>query len=510
MAYGFGSAPLVQNRAPRCSVSMETAETEKPTLKCEVRKLPRSAIALDIVVPKAMSQEIHLKTLKNLAKNAQMKGFRDGKVPPQAVIAKLGIQKVKEATVEQIVDVGMQNSGVGQKIQTVGDARLPEDLENVAKRYTVGEELEFTVEVDVYPQLAPDAEFEYKGLEVEVEEAEFNQEAYDNALFKLRKQHADCIDVENPAEEGDQVVVNMNGFLATPAGEKGEPLPAVAGGDGITVPLEAGKFMPGLIEGILGAKPKETREITVQFPPRSSAPQLAGKSAIFEVEVLQVQQRHLPEVGDEFAKRVREDMTWEELDGKLREGVQQDAEERLKQATHAEFEKALVKALPESFEIPDTMCDGVTKERFAAMLADMKERGTTEAKLKELITPENYERYRKISRPQVEAQLKGTFAIRAVSAAQGLSVPQNEVDDEVMTMQAQALQQKQKFKESEVRPRVEQQLERNMVLDFVQSQGKVEIVAKKEFDPEEVLGASPEDLAKQMQEEAAAKVTKEE
>ena len=77
-----------------------------------------------------------------------------------------------------------------------------------------------------------------------------------------------------------------------------------------------------------------------------------------------------------------------------------------KQATHAEFEKALVKALPESFEIPDTMCDGVTR-RFAAMLADMKERGTTEAKLKELITPEKYERYRKISRPQVEAQLRG-------------------------------------------------------------------------------------------------------
>ena len=47
-----------------------------------------------------------------------------------------------------------------------------------------------------------------------------------------------------------------------------------------------------------------------------------------------------------------------------------------------------------------------------------------------------------------------------------------------------------------------------MVLDYVQSQGKVEIVAKKEFDPEEVLGASPEDLAKQMQEEAAAKVTR--
>ena len=72
-------------------------------------------------------------------------------MPPQALIAKIGMQKVKEATVEQIVDVGLTQSGVGQKIQTVGDARLPEDLEVVAKRYKVGEGLEFTVEVDVMP-----------------------------------------------------------------------------------------------------------------------------------------------------------------------------------------------------------------------------------------------------------------------------------------------------------------------------------------------------------------------
>ena len=84
-----------------------------------------------------MANEIHLKTLARLAKNAKVPGFRDGKVPPQAVIAKLGMQKVKEATVEQIIDAGMQHNGVGQRIQTVGEARLPEEMENVASRYTV-------------------------------------------------------------------------------------------------------------------------------------------------------------------------------------------------------------------------------------------------------------------------------------------------------------------------------------------------------------------------------------
>jgi len=496
LAYAFSSTPpLLHRAAPRCLAP----HMEEDTLKCDVRKLPKSAIALDIIVPAQVADEIHLKTLAKLAKTAQLDGFRAGKVPPQAVIAKLGMQKVKEATVEQIVDVGMQKSGVGARVQTVGEARLPEEMENVARRYKVGEELAFTVEVDIYPQV-PLEGVEYKGLRVEVEAVEFNQDAYDSALKKLQKRHCDIVDqpAEVAAEEGDQVVVNMNGFLTTPEGAKGEPLPAVAGGDGVTVPLEPGKFMPGLMEGLVGARAGETKEISVIFPPRSSVPQLAGKGAIFEVDVLNVQHRLMPEPGDAFANRVKDGMDWAELDGKLREGVQADADEKLKAATHVAFEKALVKALPEDFELPETMMEQVSKERFAAMLGDMRERGTTDEKLKELVTQENYERYKQIARPQVEGQLKGQFAIKAVGAAQGLTVPQNEVDDEVMTLQAQALQRGEKFKESEVRGKVEMQLEKSMVLSWLESQGSVEIVEAKEFDPSEVLGASPEELAAQL------------
>jgi hypothetical protein len=101
---------------PRCApLRMQEAQE---TLKCDVRKIPKSAIALDIIVPKQVAHDIHLKTLAKLAKGSEMPGFRQGKVPPQAVIAKLGMQKVKEATVEQIIDVGMQQSGVGQRVHT--------------------------------------------------------------------------------------------------------------------------------------------------------------------------------------------------------------------------------------------------------------------------------------------------------------------------------------------------------------------------------------------------------
>lgn len=74
----------------------------------------------------------------------------------------------------------------------------------------VGEDLEFTLEVDVYPQ-CPAEEAVYKDLHVDVERIEFNQEAYDNALLKLRHQHADLVPVGAGvgAVEGNQVLVGM-------------------------------------------------------------------------------------------------------------------------------------------------------------------------------------------------------------------------------------------------------------------------------------------------------------
>ena len=298
-----GGLPITRARSAghgRCG-----APAMAETLECNVRRLPRSAVALDIKVPASVSNEVHMKTLATLAKQTKMDGFRSGKVPPQAVIAKLGLQKVKEATIEQVVDVGMAQSGVQGKLNTVGEARLSEKLEDLAARYKIGEAIDFTVEVDVYPEVPLD-EAKYTALEVEAERVEFNQAGYDSALLKLRDQHADLVEVGEPAIEGYQLEVNMNGFLAKPDGSKGEPLPNVAGGEGVQIPLSPGKFMPGLVEGLIGVSAGESREVRVTFPPRTSAPSIAGKAAVFVVDCLKVQRRQLPEVpSDEFAAKAR-------------------------------------------------------------------------------------------------------------------------------------------------------------------------------------------------------------
>eukprot|EP00966_Prymnesium_polylepis_P163469 3778568-Prymnesium_polylepis.1 len=238
-------------------------------ITCMPRKLPKSAVAIDITVPEDLSKDIHNTVIGELSKTASIPGFRKGKVPPQAVVSALGMKKVKSATIEQIIDVGMQQSGQQVQLHTIGEARLEEDIEKLEDRYNVGEEISFTVVVDVMPSV-PLAEDQYTGLQVSVEEVPFNQEAYDKALNKLRDQHADLIDAEEGAEAAmdEQLTVNMNGFFCAPDGSKGEALPQVAGGDGVSVRLQPGKFMYGLVEGLVGAKVGETKEIKVTFPPR--------------------------------------------------------------------------------------------------------------------------------------------------------------------------------------------------------------------------------------------------
>lgn len=101
------------------------------------------------------------------------------------------------------------------------------------------------------------------------------------------------------------------------------------------------------------------------------------------------------------------------------------------------------------------------------MLSDMRERGSSDEELRELVTPENYERYKKISYGMCAAQVKGDFAIRHIMQQQSLVVDRARVDEEVMTLQAQAMQRGEKFKESETRPKVEAQLQKDMVLDWL-------------------------------------------
>jgi hypothetical protein len=83
--------------------------------------------------------------------------------------------------------------------------------------------------------------------------------------------------------------------------------------------LEVGKFMPGMVEGIVGAGKGDLRTIEVIFPTRPTGPgaALSGKTALFELEVIDVKVKTLPEWGANLAASIRDGMTLDDLNNEV-------------------------------------------------------------------------------------------------------------------------------------------------------------------------------------------------
>jgi len=148
---------------------------------------------------------------------------------------------------------------------------MPAEL--LAEKFTPGEPIEMTVRCDVWPDIkwktVAGKDKPYMGLTGSYKRKPFNQQRFDTALKDLCERYA----VLAPAEEGralqigDACIVNMTGYMAAADGlSKGEPLPNAASGDDVEIILGLGRYMEGLVEGLVGAKVGDTNTVYVTFP----------------------------------------------------------------------------------------------------------------------------------------------------------------------------------------------------------------------------------------------------
>src|SRR5262249_20775263 len=144
---------------------------------------------------------------------------------------------------------------------------------------------------------------EYKGLPVTREMASVTEADVERAFNVLREQRITYKDVARPAQADDIVVVNYSGTT------DGKPLVEIAPTargltqqKGFWLQIQAGCFIPCFTEQLMGTAGGDKRTVTVDFPPDFVAPALSGKKGVYEVEILQVKERVLPEPNDDFAR----------------------------------------------------------------------------------------------------------------------------------------------------------------------------------------------------------------
>lgn len=125
-------------------------------------------------------------------------------------------------------------------------------------------------------------------------------------------------------------------------GTRGPEMKNIAAGEGVEVILEEGRFLPGVVEGLVGKTAGTTVTVPVTFPETIRDPKLAGLKVEFEIEILEVKNRIIPEIDQQFADDIRPGLTPEDIKKEVIDAVNSDAEERTKNNRNRALENALL------------------------------------------------------------------------------------------------------------------------------------------------------------------------
>ena len=290
-----------------------------------------------IVITAAEIDEQVTAKLNELASTVNMPGFRPGKVPMSVVKSRFGPQVQGEA-LKNALDEG------ARKAIEDNELRLASQPSVDIKAYEEGKDLEAALACEVMPEISmPDL----SALKIEKPVLEAGDAEIEEALNNIADANRPTVEVSKarPAKNGDIVLIDFIGRIDGEAFEGGSA-------EGHSLELGSGSFIPGFEEGLVGVKPGETRDVTVNFPDDYQATHLAGKPAVFEVSVKELREKGDIAIDDELAAR----LGFDDL-GALREAVGGQINGQHATALRQALKKNVLDALAdgEAFDIPPSL-----------------------------------------------------------------------------------------------------------------------------------------------------------
>jgi|GEM_PF-38681 len=437
-------------------------------MKVTQEKLPASRVGLEIEVPAEMSQRVYDKTLQKFARNANIPGFRKGKVPTKILTSQYGRQ-LRLAALEELVEDSIKQAIDQEKIDALGNIQLVSPFEDLMTQYQPGAVLTISASVDVPPEASLK---QYTGLTIQAEEIPYRPEQVDEVLESYRERRATQVPVEGrPAQEKDLVLVDFKGVIAGETDEEGNPqeIPGGSATD-FEVELSEGRFIPGFIEGIIGMNVGETKDVSATFPEEYPQDDVAGKEAIFTITLKEIKEKELPELDDDFAEDISEFETLAELRESLEKRYREDAESKTDANKQQAFLDELLKHL--EVELPESLVRREVDQMITQTAMRLAEQGMD---IKSMFTPEVIENLRERSRTDAVIRLQRTMALGEIAKQESLSVEQSDVDAKMEEV-LEELKDTPNLDRDRLREVVEEDLLKEKIFSWLEEHNTVELV----------------------------------
>ena len=361
-------------------------------------------------------------------KSIRIPGFRPGKAPRKMIEAMYGAHVFYEDGLEEIFpeiyDFAIANQ---EGLKAIGRPSLTDmqiSEENIVT---------LTLTTEVYPEVTLG---QYKGLQVEKAEATVTDEQVQAELDRMAQNVASTETVERAAQMGDTANIDFEGFDNGVAFDGGK-------GDNFDLKLGSGQFVPGFEEQVVGMTAGEEKDINVTFP-EDYAADLAGKAVVFHVKLNKVTVTNTPELDDEFAKDVSEFETLDALKADIRAKALEQAQKQIDSA----FEQAAVEKAAENttVEMPKALVEAeldTQMERFAYQLQMSGYSMEQYAKM----MGGDMSTMRNAFRPAAEKQAKITVTLEKIVETEGLTVSDEELEEEFKKLAEQYQLELEKIKE---------------------------------------------------------------
>ena len=397
---------------------------------------------------------------KDFRPHAHLPGFRPGKAPLANVMRSYGDKIGEEAKRTLMSDSyakALKENGLRPVI-------MPEVEE---LQFGHGKPFQYLATLEVTPAFELP---EYNGLEVEKERRTVTGADIDKALDTLREQRVSYTDVDRPAGEDDFIVVNFTGTIDDkPITDLVKVARGLTEQKNYWLNAKHNPLIPGIVEALIGSGKDDKKTVTVTIPNDFIYEELVGKEARYEIEIVQVKEKSLPELDDKFAKGFGA----ESMD-KLREGVENDLKNELEYSQKKSVRNQCVDKLLDAVncDLPETIVNEATRVGVHNIVQQNHQRGVG----KEVID-ENKDRIYANAKADAEVRVKANYILSKIAEKEGIKVTDQELSRQVGAMATQQKVKPQKLaqqlKDNGTIYQVQEEIMNAKVIDLLEEKAKV-------------------------------------
>ena len=378
-----------------------------------VTPAPKSALKLRFELPPEALKSAVDEAVRHISRRTRIAGFRPGKAPRPIVERAVGAPAILDEAMDHLIQRAYRDALIEHDITPLTNADV--DIEQAEE----GKSVIFNLTVQVRPEVVLG---DYKGFNFRPDIEVIDEPKIQKVLEELADQNATLAPVEERgAQAGDYAVI---GYAGTREGVPFE------GGSAERMPLILGqeRLIPGFEDHLMGVKAGDSTAFDITFPDDYAEASLAGKVALFEVEVKELREKVPPAVDDEFARAIGAFDDLQNLRAEIKARLERNA---LDKARHEFSDKIIEYAVANStLELPDILVDQEVEVMHDEFRASLARQGIGEDAYLKVVEKTEADLHTEF-RPAAEKRVRVLLVLSRIAEAEGVVITEPDIEAEV-------------------------------------------------------------------------------